>query len=97
MMQQEQGTGISAFQRSWLDLKMALAVCHAAEECETQVAHWIFEGRAGFPALLDIRQQVKIARKARSKARARYLRHSSLAADESGRLAALGHQSLLGS
>ncbi len=95
MMQQEQGKGISAFQRSWLDLKMALAVCHAAEECETQVAHWIFEGRADFPALLDIRQQVKIARKARSKAR--YLRHSSLAADESGRLAALGHQSLLGS
>lgn len=73
--------GLDAFPWAWLDAKLALAGLHALEENEAQVAHWVIEGMASFADLRAVRDQVKAARVARSAARKRYIRLSTLAAE----------------
>jgi hypothetical protein len=89
MVVSQQEQGINAFQRAWLEFKLALAGLHAAEENEAQVAQWVIEGMASFADLRKVRDQVKAARVARSAARKRYIKLSTLAAETAGTAAAL--------
>jgi hypothetical protein len=81
--------GLDAFRWAWLDFKLALAGLHALEENEAQVAQWVIEGMASFADLRKVRDQVKAARVARSAARKRYIRLSTLAAETAGTAAVL--------
>ena len=76
--------GMNAFQRAWIEFRLALSGYHAAQECEAQVAHWVMEGSASHADLQAARERTAMARAARMKARKRYISLSWLVGASAG-------------
>jgi hypothetical protein len=75
---------LSAFRHAYLDTVLARASWRAAQDCEAQVAHWVYEGVANHADLLEAREVVHRARQVHGMALSRYNHLLQMAATQAG-------------
>lgn len=75
---------LNAFRHAYLDTLLARTAWRAAQDCEAQVAHWVYEGVANHADLLAAREVVQRARRAHGIALSRYNHLLQMAATQAG-------------